>query len=199
MSRAALAVMLAPLLLAAASAPVQPQAQPLDQVLREAKAEQAGAEAQAARLLRVADNARGDAARLQAQQLAAAQALEASEAQITAADAQLRLVSGRLAVQRAQLQRQQQPISSLLAGIALMAQRPPLLAIADQHSTDEMVRVRVLLDVTLPVIRRRAAAVSAQLGESARLEQQASAARDTLSRSQQLLSTRREQFAALEQ
>ena len=199
MSRAALAVMLAPLLLAAASAPVQPQAQPLDQVLREAKAEQAGAEAQAARLLRVADNARGDAARLQAQQLAAAQALEASEAQITAADAQLRLVSARLAVQRAQLQREQQPISSLLAGIALMAQRPPLLAIADQHSTDEMVRVRVLLDATLPVIRRRAAAVSAQLGESARLEQQASAARDTLSRSQQLLSTRREQFAALEQ
>jgi murein hydrolase activator len=199
MSRLALAALLAPLLLAAASAPVQPQAQPLDQTLRQAQAEQAAAEAQVARLLRVANNARGDAARLQAQQLAAAQALEASESQITAADAELRLVSGRLVAQRAQLQREQQPISSLLAGIALMAQRPPLLAIADQHSTDEMVRVRVLLDATLPVIRRRAAAISAQLGESARLEQQASAARDNLGRSQALLTTRREQFAALEQ
>jgi len=199
MSRLALPALLAPFLLAAASAPVQPQAQPLDQTLRQAQAEQAAAEAQAARLQQVANNARGDAARLQAQQLAAAQALEASEAQITAADAELRLVSGRLVAQRAQLQREQQPISSLLAGIALMAQRPPLLAIADQHSTDEMVRVRVLLDATLPVIRRRAAAISAQLGESARLEQQANAARDNLGRSQALLTTRREQFAALEQ
>jgi len=129
----------------------------------------------------------------------AVQALEASEAEITAADAELRLVSARLLAQRTQLQREQQPVSSLLAGLALMAQRPPLLAIADQHSTDELVRVRILLDATLPVIRRRAAALSTQLDASARLEQQASSARDDLSRSRALLATRREQFAALEQ
>src|SRR4051812_15931545 len=110
--RLALPLLLTPLLLAA-SAPVQPAAEPLDQTLKEARAEQAAAENQAARLLRVADQARGQAAKLQAQQLAAAQALEASEAQITAADAQLRLVSARLASQRAQLQREQQPVSSL--------------------------------------------------------------------------------------
>lgn len=198
MARLVPAVLLAPLL-AAASAPVQPQAQPLDQTLKQAKAEQAAAEARAAGFLRVANSASGEAARLQAQQLAAMQALEASEAQITAADAELRLASARLAAQRGELQREQQPVASLLAGLALMAQRPPLLAIADQHSTDELVRVRILLDATLPVIRKRAAALSAQLGESARLEKQASAARDGLSRSRQLLLTRREQFAALEQ
>jgi murein hydrolase activator len=198
MARLALPLLLTPLLLAA-SAPVQPAAEPLDQTLRQARAEQTAAENQAARLLRVADQARGQAAKLQAQQLAAAQALEASEAQITAADAQLRLVSARLAVQRAQLQREQQPVSSLLAGLALMARRPPLLAIADQHSTDELVRVRILLDATLPVIRRRAGALSAQLNESAHLEQQASIARSDLGRSRQLLATRRQQFAALEQ
>jgi septal ring factor EnvC (AmiA/AmiB activator) len=196
--RLALPMLLAPLLLAA-SAPVQPQAQALDVTLRQAQAEQVEAEAQAARLLRVANTARSDAARLQAQQLAAAQGLEASEAQITVADAQLRIVSARLLVQRAQMRREQQPVSSLLAGLALMARRPPLLAIADQHSTDEMVRVRVLLDATLPVIRQRAAALSAELGQSARFEQQASAAQNRLARSRQLLTGRRQQFAALEQ
>lgn len=198
MPRVALAILFLPLL-AAASAPVQPEAQPLDETLRQAQAEQATAEAQAARLLRAADAARGDVARLHAQQLAAEQALEASEAQITAADAELRLVSARLLAQRTQLQREQQPVSALLAGLALMAQRPPLLAIADQHGTDELVRVRILLDATLPVIRERAAALSAQLGESARLEQQAGEAREGLDRSRALLFTRRQQFADLEQ
>jgi septal ring factor EnvC (AmiA/AmiB activator) len=197
-TRIVLPLLLAPLLLAA-SAPVQPVAEPLDQTLRDARAEQATAEIQAARLLHIADQARGEAAKLQAQQLAAVQALEASEARITAADATLRLVSARLAVQRGQLAQEQQPVSSLLAGLALMAQRPPLLAIADQHSTDDVVRVRILLGATLPVIRRRAAALSAQLSESAHLEQQANAARDDLARSQGLLVSRRQQLAALEQ
>src|SRR6478672_6098093 len=150
MFRPASVLLLTPLLLAA-SGPVLPTATPLDQTLNEARNEQAAAEAQEARLLHVADEARGDAAKLQAQQLAAAQALEASEAQITAADAQVRIISARLDAQRAQLRREQQPVSSLLAGLALMAQRPPLLAIADQHSTDELVRVKILLDATLPV------------------------------------------------
>ena len=44
--------------------------------------------------------------------------------------------------------------SSLLAGLAVMARRPPLLALADRGSTDELVKVRILLDSTLPVIRR---------------------------------------------
>ena len=199
MRSAALAILFIPLLAAAASAPIQPAAQPLDETLRQARAEQATAEAQAARLLRAADAARGDVARLQAQQLAAEQALEASEAQITAADAEVRLASARLLAQRTQLQREQQPVSSLLAGLALMAQRPPLLAVADKHGTDELVRVRILLEATLPVIRKRAAALSAELGESARLEQQASAAREGLSQSRALLFKRRQQFAALEQ
>ncbi|MGZ2412698.1 murein hydrolase activator [Sphingomonas sp. F9_3S_D5_B_2] len=197
MNRLALTLILSPLLLAA-STPVQPVAESIDETLNSARAEQAAAEEEEARLLHIAEQARGQAAKLQAQQLAAAQALQASEAQITAADAEVRLASARLATQRAQLQREQQPVSSLLAGLALMAERPPLLAIADRHSTDELVRVRVLLDATLPVIRRRAGALSAQLTEGARLEHEASIARDKLARSRQLLTARRQEFAALE-
>jgi septal ring factor EnvC (AmiA/AmiB activator) len=87
----------------------------------------------------------------------------------------------------------------LLAGLATMAERPPLLALADRGGTDELVKVRILLDATLPVIRARTARLSAQLADGQRLQREAAAARDELVRSREELGARREQFAALEQ
>ena len=191
--------LLAPLLLAA-SAPVQPPAAPLPDSVELARREQASAELEARRLEQIAAKAKGEAARLQAQQAAAAQAIQAAEARITTADAELRMLSARLAARSEQLRREQQPIASLLAGLAMMSRRPPLLAIANrQFGTDDYVRVRVLLDSTLPVIRRRTAALSTELTAGQRLEAAAVGARQELVRSRQQLSARRQQFAVLEQ
>ena len=198
MARLAPALLLAPLLLAASAPLAQPVA-PLDAALAQARAEQASAEARTRRLEQVADRARGEAAKLQARQAAAAQALEASEARITAADAQLRIVAEAATVRRARLLQQQQPVASLLASLAMMSRRPPLLALAGgEGGNDDFVKVRVLLDSTLPVIRRRTAALSAELAEGERLEQAALAARQELVRSREQLASRRAQFAALE-
>ena len=198
MIRAALVLLFVPLL-AAASAPVQPAGESLDHALQRARAEQSSAEAETRRLEQIAANARGEAARLQAQQAAAAQAIEAAEARITAADANLRLISAAADLRRSQLQREQAPIAALLSGLVMMGRRPPLLTIADSGANgDELVRVRVLLDATLPVIRARTAALSAQLGQAARLEAQARAAAADLTSSRQQLVARREQFVALE-
>src|SRR3954469_18013705 len=90
-------------LLAASSAPVQPQAQTVDSSLSQARAEQAAAEAEAAKLERAAGEARGQADRLRAQQLAAAQAIEAAEARITTSDAELRVASAFVAAHRQRL------------------------------------------------------------------------------------------------
>jgi septal ring factor EnvC (AmiA/AmiB activator) len=185
-------------LLAAASAPVQPEGVPLDRQLQQARAEQAAAEAQVAKLEQAAAKARGDVERLHAEQAASAQALEAAEARITAADMRLRLASAYVAAHRRQLAEQQRPISSLLAGLAVMARRPPLVAIADERSADELVKVRILLDSTLPVIRARTARLSLQLAQGARLEQAAAQARAEQISSRQNLVERRKQFAALE-
>lgn len=198
MHRVAPLLLLLPLL-AAGSAPVRPAAVSLDQELKRARQEQAAAEAEAVRLEQAADKARGDVARLRAEQAASAQALEAAEARITAADMQLRLTSAYVAMHRRQLAEQQKPISSLLAGLAVMAQRPPLLAIADQTSADELVKVRILLGTTVPVIRARTARLSSQLEEGRRLEQSAAQARAELVGSRSNLVARRQQFAALEQ
>jgi septal ring factor EnvC (AmiA/AmiB activator) len=172
----------------------------LDSALRQARIEQAAAEKEAARLEEGAAKASGELERLRAEQAASAQAIEAAEARITAADMQLRIASAYVAIHQQQLAAQQRPVSSLLAGLAMMGSRPPLLAIADsQGGTDELVKVRILLDSTLPVIRARTAKLSSELNEGQRLEQSARGARAEMIRSRQNLLVRREQFAGLEQ
>ena len=175
----ALLILAAPFLLGA-SAAQQPQGPTLEQALQQAKSEQASAQSETARLESAASSARGEAERLHAQQIAAAQAIEAAEARITVADAQYRLASANVEAQEAQLAREQQPASALLAGLALMARRPPLLAIADGGGSDELVKVGVLLDATLPVVRSRTNAISTQIAQTQQLEGAARAARAEL-------------------
>lgn len=186
-------------LLAAASAPVQPQSKALDEELKRARSEQSAAEARAAQLDRIASKARNEVEKLRAEQAASAQAMEAAEARITAADTQLRIASAYVAAHRRQLAEEQRPVSSLLAGLAVMAQRPPLMALADQASADELVRVRILLGSTLPVIRARTAQISAELEKGRKLERAAALAQAELAGSRLNLIARRQQFAALEQ
>jgi len=178
---------------------MQPGGPSLNGELRQARAEQAAAEKEAARLEQVAAKAQGELRRLRAEQAASAQAIDAGEARITAADVQLRLASAYVAEHRQQLAEQERPVSSLLAGLAMMARRPPLLAVAaSEGSADELVKVRILLDSTLPVIRARTAKLSADLSQGEQLEQAAMAARAELVRSRQNLLARRQQFASLE-
>ena len=193
----ALALILSPLL--AASAAAQDAGPPLDTALKQAEAEQASAEAQTAKLEQVASQAKGQVARLHAEQAAAAQAIDAAEARISAAGARLQLSAAEVAAYRGQLAVEQQPISSLLAGLATMAQRPPLLVFADRGGTDELVKVRLLLDATIPVIRARTSRLAGQLAQGERLQNAALAAGSELTRSRDALLARRQRYAELEQ
>ena len=190
MRRLALVMLFAPLL--AGSALAQDLGQPLDAALKQALA-------QTARLEQAASKARNEADRLHAEQAAAAQGIEAAEARISAAEARLRLASAYVSAHRQQLATEQRPVSALLAGLATMAQRPPILVLADRGGTDELVKVRLLLDSTLPVIRSRTGRISAELAQGQRLRQAALTARGELSKSRNELVQRRQRYAALEQ
>jgi septal ring factor EnvC (AmiA/AmiB activator) len=181
------------------SALAQSGGEPLDVALKQALAEQAAAQAETDKLEKMASQARTEADRLHAQQAAAAQAIEGAEARISAADARLQLTSAYVSAHRRQLAAEQQPVASLLAGLATMARRPPLLVFADRGSTDELVEVRLLLDSTLPVIRSRTSRLAAQLAQGQRLQQAALAAKAELARSRDDIVTKRQQYAALEQ
>ena len=199
MMRVRLALLLAVLPgLAAASAPLQPDTEPVDVTLARARSEARAADARVAQLEQAAARAGDEAARLRASQAAAAEAIAGAEARISAADARLRLVAASTAERGARLRRQQAPVSSLLGGLALMARRPPLLTIVDQGGTEEFVRVRLLLDATLPVIRRRTAALTGEVAQGQRLARAAANARASLLKSRGELVERRTQFARLE-
>lgn len=197
MHRLAFALLFCPLL--SASALAQVSSEPLDAALKAALAEQAGADEETARLEQAATRAQTEAGRLHAQQAAAAQAIDAAEARIGAANARLQLTTAYVAAHRQQLAVQQQPVSLLLAGLAIMGRRPPILALADRGGTDELVKVRLLLDATLPVIRNRTSRLSAELQQGERLRSAALAARAELARSRDNLALRQRTYAALEQ
>ena len=192
------ALLLAPAL-ASASVAVVPAGETLDALLTRSRQEAEQAETEAKRLEALAAKSADAAARLRAQQAAAAQAIAAAEARISAANTSYRLVAARLAAQRQELARRQAPASALLAGLAMMGRRPPLLAIADAGSPEEIVRVRLLLDATLPFIRARTAALSGQLKRGRRLEQQLQQARAASAAEKQSLADRQRAFTELEE
>lgn len=193
MRRIAFLVM-APLLLSAAP----PPRSTLGSAVAAAQAEAKQAQARAARLERAAAGAAGTRARLRGERIAAAAGIAAAEADIDAATAVLAKARAALALQQARLARERAPVAALLAGIVSIGREPPLLALADGASVDELVRVRALLDTTMPVIQRRSAALQAEVEAGRRLTVAAASARAALTVSRQRLAERQQRFAALE-
>ena len=196
--RPAALLLLAPLLLAAGSAPVKPPAETADAALTRARAEADQAAKRLQLLEAQAGKAGSEAERLHAEQIAAAAAIDAAEARISASNAALRLAQARVALAEQGLAKRRAPLSSLLAGLATMGRQPPLLTLADHGSVDEMVRVRALLDSTMPIIERRSAALMAELTRRRNLASEANAARADLTRDREGLADRQRQFAELE-
>lgn len=197
-ARRLLLIVAGPALLTGASVPVGAKSETVDAELRQAQSEAKAAESEMRRLEQSATKARGEAARLAAERQAAAAAIAASEARISAADLTVRLAEARAADRAERLARRQAPLAALVAGIVTMGRRPPLLGSADSGSLEEFVRVRALLDTTLPVIRQRSAALSAELAESRRLKDSAAKARQHLAETRRELTRRQQKFAALE-
>ena len=185
-------LLIVPLLLGAAPPPT------LGSALAGARAEAKAAEARAARLEQAAAGASDEQSRLRAQRLAAAAAIDAAEANIDAATAALARARAALTLQQARLAQQRAPVAALLAGVISVGREPPLLALVGGRSVEEMVRVRALLDATMPLIKRRSAALAAEVEAGRRLAAAAAAARADLTASRQSLAQRQQRFAALE-
>lgn len=138
--------------------------------LTEAKAAAAAATARAARLDRAAGAARDAAGRARLAQAALAARVQSAEAEIAAAQARVALVGRAVAAQRARLAQQQGPAARLLAALQSLAARPPLVALAQPGSVDDLVHVRAVLGSALPVVRARTAAIRDELDRTRALE-----------------------------
>lgn len=195
--RRAVAIAL-PLLLAAASTPVKPASPTADAALARAQVEAQQAAKRLAQLEAQAAKAGNEAERLRAQQAAAAAAIEEAEARISESDASLRLARGHVALAEQRLSSKRAPLAALLAGLVTMGRQPPILTLADHGSVEEMVRVKALLDATMPVIERRSAVLQLELAERQKLADAANRARADLAENRRILEERRVRFAELE-
>lgn len=153
------------------------------------------AEAREAAAAKVADQL----GRLRAEQRAALAAIDAAEARITLANLRVNEAEARAAAARRRLLEAQRPASDLFAGLATMARRPPLLALADRGDVDALVRTRLLLHATLPDIRRRSAGLTRQVEAASDLAAVARSARAELATSRTALNERVRRLAQLEQ
>jgi septal ring factor EnvC (AmiA/AmiB activator) len=186
------------LLAATASAPVAQIAETADAALERARAEAQQAAKQLRSVEAAAAKAGEEVARLGAELAAAAAAFEEAVARIGESEARLRLAQTRLAIAERRLASRRAPLSALLAGLATMGRQPPILALADQGSVEEMGRVKGLLDATMPVIQRRTVALQVELAERRKLASQTAAVRTQLEKDRERLVERRQRFAELE-
>ena len=198
MKRLALLLVATAPALAAASVPIEPVRETIGQALARTAAEARAAQAEVAALERCEHAASDEAARLHAERQRAAADIALSEARIAQAD--IALTAARIAVtrQEAHLAQQRAPLAGLLAGLATMGRRPPLLTLADGTSIDELVRVRALIDGSMPLIAARSQKLQAELGERRALAARADAARRTVAAARAELIDKQTRFAALE-
>ena len=168
------------------------------QALALAKGQARDALARSKALEREAEAATSEAARARAESSRLVARIEASEADITGAEARLRIVERLRAGQRARLAEKQEPVVRLTAALQTLGRRPPALALVQPGSLDNLVHVRALLASTLPVVRRRTAALRDEVEAGNRLQAQARQAVGVLRDSREELKQRRTALAAFE-
>ena len=145
-----------------------------------------------------AKSATNEAARARADSFAMAARIEASEADITAAETQVRMIEQKRAEQRARLAERQEPLARLVAALQTMGRRPPALALVQPGSLDDMIHIRALLASTLPVVRARTATLRVEMEAAERLRMQAANAVAALRASRAQLAARRTALAHFE-
>ena len=187
-------------LLAATLGSAAPTPAPTSADQRLAEARKLAIEArQAAQKLRTEADRAGDAAeRARLGQRMLAEQISALEAEISEATLQLEAVQRELAKHQAEMDKARAPTAALVASLATMARQPPLIAIADAGSVNELVRVQALIDASLPIVEQRARALERGAAATRQLEADARSALAALEGKRKERDEARLQFARQE-
>lgn len=165
--------------------------------LAEAKAQARSAARRAALLTGRAETAQDRSDKALAQSAAIASRIQAAEADISAAEARIRLVERLQSEQRARLAARQQPAVRLIAALQSMARRPPALALVQPGSTRDLVHTRATLASVIPAIEARSTELRADVAAGRALRADAGRALAALKVSQERLRAERASLVRL--
>lgn len=166
--------------------------------LLDAKQQSAAAMARSTLFEKQAAAASSEADRLKKRSAALAARIQSAEADISAGEARVALVTRRLSAQRARLAEQQQPLLELAAALQQLSRQPPVSVLAQPGSLTDMVHARAVIDAAMPVIERRTAGVRRDLATLDSIRRQQAIALKALSSSKVQLAQRRDALTRLE-
>ncbi|WP_265587081.1 murein hydrolase activator EnvC family protein [Sphingomicrobium arenosum] len=178
----------------APAAPVPSAQAQLDRVRAEARE----AEARAAALSSQAGDAKDKAAELVRRRQLIAARIEAAEARLAAARLEQANLDTAARDLRARLAEEQAPAAGLLAGLATLSRRPPVLTLADARSIDELITTQALVEAVVPVIEARTLSLRAAHAELSALARAQAERRAAIAAEQQQLAQQEQALAALE-
>ena len=167
------------------------------QALSIAKAQSAQANLRAQQLEIRAAAERSAADRARAQTVAVGARIQSAEADISAAEARIRLIEKLRAGARARLAARQEPATRLIAALQMLGRRPPALALVQPGSTRDLVHVRAVLSSMLPWIQQRTQALRAELALNQQLRNDAELALSAVDSSQKRLAVERASLVRL--
>lgn len=182
----------------AASASVAAQQSAFDDRLEAVRAEAQAAQEAAAALQRDAAASRNEAERLGLEAQARAEQIAAAEARLSETLIELQSLRSARAQIEERLTAERRPLAFLTAGLATLSRQPPLASIADARSTDELVRLQLLIGASIPAIEQRTAALETDLADLTRLDEAARLAQVELEDRREALAIERERFAEAE-
>lgn len=179
------------------AAPFESSAQASD-ALRQAARAQAQARSRAERLEAEARRTTREADRTATQSAAIAARIQQSEAEIQLAQAQVATVDRQRAALRLRMGARQEPVVRLTAALEMMSRRPLAFSLMRAESLRDTIYLRAVLETMVPEVRRRTAALRAEILRGRKLQERARAATDRLRASEKALGERRLELVALE-
>ncbi len=165
--------------------------------LAAAKSQSEAASARAEKLERQAAAELSAAERTKSEAAAVAARIQSAEANITAAEARIRLIEQLRTEQRVRLAAKQEPAVRLLAALQTMARRPPGLALVQPGSMRDLVHVRAVLSMMMPVVNARTKGLRADVEAGRKLRADADRALRAVEAGQQRLATERARLVKL--
>lgn len=166
--------------------------------LQRARNESLSAERRAEVLEREARAATEAAEKTAREAAALAARIQQAEAGVDAAEARIALVSGQRRELDLRLAQRREPLIRLTASLQKMARRPLALSALRPGSLRETVYLRAILETTIPQVRRRTAALRAEIERGKELEAEARQALAMLRSRETDLAARRKSLSALE-
>ncbi len=166
--------------------------------LRQATRALADAQKRGDQLEQAARRATAAADRTASEAAAVAARIQQSEAEIALSQARVAEIDSERAALRMRIAQRQEPVVRLTAALQLMARRPLAFSLMRADSLHDTVYLRAVLETMLPEVHRRTAGLRSEIARGRQLQDKARTAAAQLKASEQAMTARRQQLAAVE-